>query len=97
VGACERIDRYCSAGRSSLDDDRTYDAVLRCLTVIGEALAALSDDAYARFSSVPPHLPKAQRNLIVHEYWRVDPEVIWATVERSIPALKADAAAVFGT
>ncbi|PKQ25274.1 MAG: nucleotidyltransferase [Actinobacteria bacterium HGW-Actinobacteria-4] len=97
VGACERIEHYCSTGRSSLDDHRTYDAVLHCLTVIGEALGALSDDAYARLGSVPANIPKAQRNLIVHEYWRVDPEIIWATVERAIPALRVDATAALGT
>lgn len=94
VDACDRVDRYCADGRASLNDDRTYDAVLRCLTVIGEALGAISDETYAQLPSVPPGLPRAQRNLIVHEYWRVDPDVIWATVERAVPALRADAAAL---
>ncbi|WP_430866893.1 HepT-like ribonuclease domain-containing protein [Demequina aurantiaca] len=88
--ASERALRYTSEGRASLDDERTYDAVLRCLTVIGEALAAVSDEAYRRLPSVPPGLPKAQRNLIVHEYWRIKPEVIWATVQQQLPSLIHD-------
>lgn len=88
--ASARALRYTSAGRPSLDDERTYDAVLHCLTVVGEALAAVSDDAYGRLTSVPVGLPKAQRNLIVHEYWRIDPDVIWATVVRHLPPLVAD-------
>lgn len=94
--ACDRVVRYTAGGRASLADERTYDAALRCLTIIGEALGALGDDTYARLSSVPPHLPKAQRNLIVHEYWRIDPEVVWATVERHVPALRADVIALLG-
>jgi uncharacterized protein with HEPN domain len=90
VEACDRIVRYTAGGRSSLDDERTYDAVLRCLTIIGEALGALSDETYARLGPVPSHLPKAQRNLIVHEYWRVDPDVVWATVQRDVPLLSDD-------
>jgi len=92
--ASERALRYTSEGRASLDDDRTYDAVLHCLTVIGEALAAVSDETYLRLASVPPGLPKTQRNLIVHEYWRIDPEVIWVTVQQQLPALILDVSAV---
>lgn len=94
--ACDRIVRYTAEGRGSLDDERTYDAVLRCFTVIGEALGAVSDETYAWLGSVPPHLPKAQRNLIVHEYWRLDPDVVWATVERDLPSLRDDARALLG-
>ncbi len=96
VEACDRIVRYTATGRASLADERTYDAVLRCLTIVGEALGALGDDAYAGLASVPPHLPKEQRNLIVHEYWRIDPDVVWATVERHVPALRDDASALLG-
>lgn len=88
--ASERAIRYTHAGRASLADDRTHDAVLHCLTVIGEALAAISDETYLLLASVPPGLPKAQRNLIVHEYWRIDTEVIWATVQRQLPSLLLD-------
>jgi uncharacterized protein with HEPN domain len=94
--ACDRVVRYTAAGCASLADERTYDAVLRGLTIIGEALGALSDHAYARLASVPPHLPKAQRNLIVHEYWRIDPDVVWATVDRHVPALRGDVMAILG-
>ena len=96
VDTCDRIARYTAGGRASLNDERTYDAVLRCLTIIGEALGALSDEAYARLGSVPPQLPKAQRNLIVHEYWRIDPDVVWATCERHVPLLRDDAATLLG-
>jgi uncharacterized protein with HEPN domain len=94
--ACDRIVRYTAGGRASLADEQTYDAVLRCLTIIGEALGALGDGTYVRLGSVPPHLPKAQRNLIVHEYWRIDPEVVWATVERHVPALRDDVSTLLG-
>jgi uncharacterized protein with HEPN domain len=41
-------------------------------------------------------LPKAQRNLIVHEYWPIDREVVWATVERHVPLLRDDGRAILG-
>jgi len=96
LDAIDRIDRYCDAGRSSLDDDKTGDAVLRCLTVVGEALGALSDDTYRRLPSLPPHLPTGQRNVLVHEYWRIDLDIVWGTIERDLPALRRDIDALVG-
>lgn len=90
LDAASRIERYCNAGRESLDDDKTRDAVLRCLTVIGEALGALTDETYQRLPSLPPHLPRGQRNILVHQYWRVDLGIIWATIERDLPPLTRD-------
>lgn len=90
LDAVDRIERYCDTGRASLEDDKTRDAVLRCLTVIGEALGALSDGTYRRLPSLPPHLPRGQRNILVHEYWRIDLDVIWDTIERDLPPLTQD-------
>ena len=94
LDAIDRTHRYCDTGRSSLDDDKTRDAVLRCLTVIGEALGALTDETYRHLPSLPPHLPKGQRNILVHEYWRIDPDIIWSTIQRDLPPLQADTQAL---
>ncbi len=94
--AIERIERYTATGRDSLTDDMTNDAVLRCLIGVGEALGAIGDDTSRRIPSLPPHLPKGQRNILVHEYWRIDPEIVWATITRDLPALKADIESLLG-
>lgn len=87
----ERIVTYVAGGRQAFDHDQMIqDAVLRCLSVIGEAAGALSQSVYTRIPSLPPHLPRGQRNLLVHEYWRVDPDIVWATVQRDLPPLGDD-------
>lgn len=96
LDAIDRTHRYSKAQRSSLEDDMTRDAVLRCLTVIGEALGALSDEIHRSLPSLPPHLPKGQRNILVHEYWRIDLDIIWNTIERDLPPLQADIQALLG-
>ncbi len=90
LDAIDRIERYTTRGRGSLDDDMAGDAVLRCLTIVGEALGALSPSAYHRLPSLPQHLPKGQRNVLVHEYWRIDPDIVWSTIERDLPPLRAE-------
>ena len=87
----DRIDAYCRDGRDAFDRDlRTQDAVLYRLTVIGEALGALTPETYRLLASLPPRLPKGQRNILVHEYWRVDLDIVWATVTTDLPPLRAD-------
>jgi uncharacterized protein with HEPN domain len=91
VDYIDRIDAYCAGGRPAFDDDpRTQDAVLYGLTVIGEALGALTPESYQLLGSLPPHLPKDQRNILVHQYWRVDPDIVWATVTQDLSPLRAD-------
>jgi len=91
VDQIDRIDDYCGEGRAMFDrDTRTQDAVLHCLAVIGEALGALSPETYRRLESLPPSLPKGQRNILVHEYWRVDLDIVWATITTDLPPLRSD-------
>lgn len=87
----ERIGGYTAEGRTAFDrDQRTQDAVLHCLTVIGEAAGALTEGVYQELTSLPPKLPRGQRNIIVHEYWRIDLDIVWATVTHDLPQLKTE-------
>lgn len=87
----ERIERYTVGGRSEFDgDEMIQDAVLRCLSVIGEAAASLTPGTAESLPSLPPHLPRGMRNRLVHEYWRIDRDIVWATLENDLPDLKRD-------
>ena len=85
-----RIEEYVKDGRTAFDTDpKTQDAVLHCLTVIGEAAGALSNESYRHLPALPPGT-RGQSNIIVHEYWRIDPDIIWATIINDLPVLAAD-------
>ena len=62
-------------------------AVLRELTVIGEAVRVLSQDMRTRLSGVDWPGIRAMRNALVHEYFAVDLDVVWETVKEDIPHL----------
>ncbi len=68
-------------------DEKTIDAVIRNISIIGEASKQLPDEFKARH----PHLPWAQmagmRNRIVHDYAGVDLEIIWEVISHSLPQL----------
>lgn len=65
-----------------------YDAVLRNLAVIGEAARALPEDVRSRSADVPWAAIAGLRNVVVHEYFRVDRAVIEDIVDRDLVSLR---------
>jgi uncharacterized protein with HEPN domain len=64
------------------------DAVIRQIEIIGEASAKLSK----MFRDDNPQIPWkniiGMRNKLIHDYFGVDVQAVWATVENDIPSLK---------
>lgn len=89
LGAIDRIARY-TAGMtlaSFVADEKTVDAVIRNLEIIGEAARHLPDDVVACY----PHLPWSEMrglcNVLIHEYFGVSLPIIWQTVTQDLPPL----------
>lgn len=58
-------------------DRKTYSATLREYIVIGEAISKLIDLLERRFPEYEWRMVKDFRNFIVHEYFGVDPKIVW--------------------
>ncbi|WP_420622445.1 DUF86 domain-containing protein [Candidatus Poriferisodalis sp.] len=86
--ACSRLAEIVKLGREEFD--RNWLAVSAAsyeLAVIGEAMAHLSDEFLKTHSSVPTRKAKSLRNLLMHEYFRAEPEILWDTIVSDIPDL----------
>lgn len=86
----EKIERY-TAGLTFerfAQDDRTVDAVVRNLEVIGEAARQIPSEVRERCPEVPWRRVIGLRNVVVHEYFAVDVEIVWTVVRQSLPELK---------
>jgi len=70
-------------------DRKTIDAVIRVLTVIGEAAANVPPSIQERFPDVPWDEMRRMRNVVVHVYFGVDLAIIWRTIQEDLPPLKA--------
>lgn len=68
-------------------DSKTVDAVLTKLIVIGEAAALVPTDVQDRHAEVPWRKLKGLRNVIVHQYDRVDVRIIWNVIHGDLPPL----------
>lgn len=64
------------------------EAVIRQLEIIREASAHISDQVKSMAPDVEWNKTKGLRNLIAHEYFRIDLSQIWETVNHEIPELK---------
>ena len=72
---------------SFLDDPKTIRAVAFELTTMGEAVHAIPNDIQERYSEIPWGKMQGIRNVLVHEYFRLDEEVLWETSQKDIPQL----------
>lgn len=84
-----RIESYTSKGRKAFfQDTMIQDAVIRNLEVIGEAVRNLPPDFRRRHPDIPWRSITALRNVLIHEYFGVDLEIVWRVVRRRLPTLK---------
>ena len=76
-----------------LEDGKTQRAVIEGFIVVGEASNRLCDlrpDLEAVDSDLWSHLRDAydMRNVLTHEYFRVDAGIVWETVQHELPVLE---------
>jgi uncharacterized protein with HEPN domain len=62
-------------------------AVIRELQVIGEAARLISEETKTKHLTVPWGAIAGMRNRIIHEYFRVDLEIIWDIAHHDIDIL----------
>lgn len=72
------------------EDRKTYDAVLMNFIVIGESVSRLSSESLSAYSTIDFPRIKAFRNLIAHDYFGVNVDVVWQIIQYEIPILKEE-------
>lgn len=70
--------------------------VLHYLQIIGEACRGLSAAFRERYADGPWAEIIAMRNILVHHYFGVDRDAVWAVVEKNLPELKPSVEAILG-
>jgi len=69
------------------DDRKTYSAVIREFEIIGEAVGKLPEEIKRKRSDVEWQDIKDFRNLLTHEYFGVDLEIVWQIIQDDLPVL----------
>lgn len=91
LDALERIQNYIKG----LDlvkfetDQKTIDAVVRNLEIIGEAARHIPDAVIQEYPNIPWRHMRDMRNILIHEYFGLDTSIIWETISYDLPILKS--------
>ena len=65
-----------------------HDAVIRQLEISGEATKNLSEDFTKKHNNIPWRFMAGMRDKLIHQYFGVDFDLIWKTLETDIPVLQ---------
>lgn len=68
-------------------DAKTRHAVERNFEIIGEAAARVSSSFKMRNSHIEWRILKGFRNFIIHEYFGINNEIVWETIQLRLPEL----------
>ncbi len=69
------------------NDRKTCSAVIREFEIIGEAVGKIPDNVKQKHKDVEWQDIKDFRNLLIHEYFGVDFEIVWKVIQDDLPGL----------
>jgi uncharacterized protein with HEPN domain len=93
--AIERIERYAIQGRQAFEQNELIQTwFIQNLQIIGEASRALSSIIRDHNPEIPWTEIIGMRNILTHNYFEIDFDIVWAVVEQEIPSLKRKIEAV---
>ncbi len=71
-------------------DIEKQDAVIRRLEIIGEVVNGLPTDLRDKYPNIPWREIAGARDILIHEYFRVDPELTWKMVREDLPRMAGE-------
>lgn len=91
LSAIETIESYSvSSYAEFVSDEKTQEAILYNLIVIGEAANRVSDKFQEKFHLIPWSSMIGTRNIIVHGYDQVKLQIIWEILQQDLAKLKVE-------
>ncbi|MEW6556170.1 MAG: DUF86 domain-containing protein [Elusimicrobiota bacterium] len=86
----ENIEEYTKEKtiQDFLKDKKTIDAVERNFITIGEAANMISKEFQEKHIDIPWRDMNDMRNIVAHEYYEIDYDIIWHTIKEDLPTLK---------
>ena len=71
-----------------LNDSKTKFASIKQLEIIGEAANHISEEAKIKFANIEWQKITGLRNILVHEYFGIDENIVWGIIVKDLPELK---------
>ncbi len=91
ITAIDKIEKY-TLGMVKDDlirNELVQDAVVRNLEVIGETVKKIPDDVRSSYKDIPWKKIAGLRDILIHEYFGINMNIIWDVIESKLKPLKA--------
>jgi len=87
--SCEKILRFTEglSFEQLIQDDKTYDAVVRNLEVIGEAAKNIPNRVRSLLPTIDWRKAAGMRDMRAHVYFGIDNDILWDVVQNKVPEL----------
>ncbi|NJN74455.1 MAG: DUF86 domain-containing protein [Limnothrix sp. RL_2_0] len=90
-----KIEKYAVQGKAEFFENELIQTwIIFQLQVIGEAARSTSEATQQKYARIDWRNIIDFRNLLVHEYFRVDIKIVWKIIETEIPKLKRQIAKI---
>ena len=90
-----RIEEYTRGGRDAfMQTLMIQDAVIRNFEIIGEATKRLSPELRSVYSNIPWQQMAGLRDVLIHDYLKVNLNLVWQIIEQNLPELKEQVEAI---
>lgn len=91
LDAIAQIEVERAKGRSTFEGSSLIQVwMVHHLMIIGEAVRSIDPSMRQQYPSVPWRQIAGMRNILVHDYFRINQEIVWETVETHLPVLKEE-------
>ncbi|KHG39078.1 MULTISPECIES: DUF86 domain-containing protein [Nostocales] len=91
----ERIEEYTKGGKEEfMQTKMIQDAVIRNFEIIGEATKRLSPELRSKYSDVPWQQMAGLRDVLIHDYLKVNLNLVWQIIEQNLSDLKRQVTAI---
>lgn len=96
--AVTQIEKYSLQGKDTFQREELIQIwIIHHLQIIGEASNSLSTNFIKQHPEIPWQKIIAFRNVIVHEYFRVDLDTIWKIVKQDLKELQSQVELILET
>ena len=69
-------------------DEKTLDAVIRNLEIVGEATKGVPDEIRLQHPEIDWTKIAGLRDILIHAYFGIDVEIIWDIIQTKLPVLE---------
>jgi uncharacterized protein with HEPN domain len=88
--AIAQIEVEQAKGKAAFDESALIQTwMVHHLMILGEAVRAIDPADRQKYPAIPWRQIAGMRNILVHDYFRINKAIVWETVEKHLPPLKA--------